>query len=112
MRRHLLVIYNNRCSPDKTHIYNISTTTTSVGHLKSYRTVIKIILTFSVCFRVSVWQSGMRLKYATMDGLSICYGEKGKRKKGSVSMLLLHGFTADKFMWVPLVRVREKLTCM
>ena len=57
--------------------------------------------------RVSVWQSGMRLKYITVDGLSICYGEKGRRKKGAVSMLLIHGFTADKFMWVPLVKVSE-----
>ena len=58
--------------------------------------------------RVSVWRSGMRLKYITVEGLSICYGEKGHRKKGSVSMLLLHGFSADKFMWVPLVKVRQE----
>ena len=58
--------------------------------------------------RISVWWSGLRLKYVTIEGLSICYGEKGQRKKkGSVSMLLLHGFSADKFMWVPLVQVRK-----
>lgn len=62
------------------------------------------ILLLQLYFRVSVWQSGMRLNYVSIDGLSICYGERGQRKKGSVSMLLLHGFTADKFMWVPLVK--------
>ena len=55
--------------------------------------------------RASVWQSGMRLKYVTIDGLTLCYGEKGQRKKGTASMLLIHGFSADKFMWVPLVKV-------
>ena len=54
-----------------------------------------------------MWWSGLQLKCVTIEGLSICYGEKGQRKKGSVSMLLLHGFSADKFMWVPLVQVRK-----
>ena len=60
--------------------------------------------------RISVWRSGMRLKYVTIDGLSICYGEKGQIRKDSVSMLLVHGFSADKFMWVPLVNVSRVIT--
>lgn len=55
-------------------------------------------------FRFSVWYSGMTLKFIEIDGLSICYGEKGRKKKGQPSMVLIHGFTADKFMWVPLVK--------
>lgn len=47
----------------------------------------------------------MRLNYTEIDGLTICYGEKGKRRKGKPSMILIHGFTACKFMWAPLVKV-------
>ncbi|KAL3853213.1 hypothetical protein ACJMK2_016770 [Sinanodonta woodiana] len=62
------------------------------------------VLLLQFYFRFSVLASGMRVKYIKQDGYSICYGEKGKPKKGVLSMLLVHGFTADKFMWVPLVK--------
>ncbi|KAL4226086.1 hypothetical protein ACF0H5_014074 [Mactra antiquata] len=55
-------------------------------------------------FRISVILSGMRLNYVHVDGLSLCYGEKGKRKQGQPTMILIHGFTACKFMWAPLVK--------
>ncbi|KAJ8301286.1 hypothetical protein KUTeg_020273 [Tegillarca granosa] len=54
--------------------------------------------------RLAVLLSGMKIKYVTIDGLRICYGERGRKKNGTSSMLLLHGFSADKFMWVPLVK--------
>lgn len=62
--------------------------------------------------------SGMRLNYTEIDGLTICYGEKGKRRKDKPSMILIHGFTACKFMWAPLVKVcnvkllRKDAVCM
>ena len=33
------------------------------------------------------------------------YGEKGEQVKGQASILLLHGFTADHFMFAPIVQV-------
>jgi len=57
-------------------------------------------------FRAAVLLSGLRLKYATIDDMTICYGEKGKKQKGKPTMILVHGFTACKFMWAPLVKVR------
>ena len=59
------------------------------------------------CYRIAVWMSGMKLKYMKIDGLNICYGEKGKKKPGQPTMILLHGFTACKFMWAPLVKVSQ-----
>ncbi|WAR26038.1 ABH6B-like protein, partial [Mya arenaria] len=53
---------------------------------------------------VHVWLSGLKLKYVNIDDMTICYGEKGKRRKGQPSMILLHGFTACKFMWSPLAK--------
>lgn len=46
----------------------------------------------------------MKLKYMTVDGLNICYGEKGHRNKRQPTMILIHGFTACKFMWAPFVK--------
>ena len=47
----------------------------------------------------------MRIKKVNIGNLTIAYGEKGEKKKGQSSILLLHGFSADKFMWSPLVGV-------
>ena len=33
------------------------------------------------------------------------YGEKGEQVEGQASILLLHGFTADHFMFAPIVQV-------
>ncbi|KAH3881231.1 monoacylglycerol lipase abhd6-A-like [Dreissena polymorpha] len=55
-------------------------------------------------FRFSVYWSGLKLKYVKVDGLTICYGEKGRKREGQPTMVLLHGFSACKFMWAPLVR--------
>ncbi|XP_055882679.1 monoacylglycerol lipase ABHD6-like [Biomphalaria glabrata] len=57
-------------------------------------------------FRVAVRWSGMRMNYTKPlpDGFQFFYGEKGYRKKGQMSILMLHGFSADHFMWAPVVR--------
>jgi pimeloyl-ACP methyl ester carboxylesterase len=51
----------------------------------------------------------MKLNFTEIDGLTICYGEKGKRRSDKPSMILIHGFTACKFMWAPLVKVGKLL---
>lgn len=56
-------------------------------------------------FRVAVRWSGMRLKSVTNDkGFMFTYGERGQPVKGRPSMLFLHGFSADHFMWAPIVQ--------
>ncbi|CAL1534576.1 unnamed protein product [Lymnaea stagnalis] len=57
-------------------------------------------------FRVAVRWSGMRMKYTKPlpDNFKFFYGEKGYKKKGQMSILLLHGFSADHFMWAPIVQ--------
>lgn len=47
----------------------------------------------------------MKIKYVNVNGRNVCYGERGQKQKGKSSMILLHGFSADKSMWAPLVRV-------
>ena len=48
----------------------------------------------------------MRLRDVKVDGLKVRYAEKGARKAGgSPSMLFVHGFSAAKDMWLPLIPV-------
>ncbi|PVD25253.1 hypothetical protein C0Q70_15751 [Pomacea canaliculata] len=56
-------------------------------------------------FRVAVMWSGMRLKRVIDNkGFTFFYGERGLPKPGQTSMLLLHGFSADHFMWASIVK--------
>ncbi|KAH9504791.1 Alpha beta hydrolase [Bulinus truncatus] len=57
-------------------------------------------------FRFAVRLSGMRMNYTKPlpDGFRFFYGEKGFKQKGQMSILMLHGFSADHFMWAPIVR--------
>ncbi|PVD25257.1 hypothetical protein C0Q70_15755 [Pomacea canaliculata] len=56
-------------------------------------------------FRVAVMWSGMRLKRVIDNkGFTFFYGERGHPKPGQTSMLLLHGFSADHFMWASIVQ--------
>ncbi|BFZ09136.1 hypothetical protein BsWGS_12175 [Bradybaena similaris] len=57
-------------------------------------------------FRVAVRWSGMRMKCTKPlnDGFIFSYGEKGNKVKGQMSILLLHGFSADHFMWASIVQ--------
>lgn len=61
-------------------------------------------LTF-IFYRLAVLVSGMRIKKVNIGDMTIAYGERGEKKKGQSSILLLHGFSADKFMWSPVVGV-------
>lgn len=56
-------------------------------------------------FRIAVRWSGMRLKKVTDDkGFTFVYGERGQVSLDRPSMILLHGFSADHFMWAPIVQ--------
>ncbi|CAG5126726.1 unnamed protein product [Candidula unifasciata] len=57
-------------------------------------------------FRVAVRWSGMRMKCTKplKEGFIFSYGEKGSKVKGQMSILLLHGFSADHFMWASIVQ--------
>ena len=48
----------------------------------------------------------MRLKTVTDDkGFTFTFGERGQPIQGRPSVLFLHGFSADHFMWAPIVQV-------
>lgn len=64
-----------------------------------------MLSSFCINLRFAVFASGMRVKRVSIGDLNIVYGERGIKKKGQSSILLLHGFSADKFMWAPLVGV-------
>ncbi|XP_005102729.1 monoacylglycerol lipase ABHD6 [Aplysia californica] len=57
-------------------------------------------------FRVAVRWSGMKIRCTKLlpDGFRFFYGEKGQKTKGQMSVVFLHGFTADHFMWAPIVQ--------
>ncbi|KAK7482768.1 hypothetical protein BaRGS_00025934 [Batillaria attramentaria] len=56
-------------------------------------------------FRIAVRWSGMRLKKVTDEkGFTFVYGERGQASPDRPSVLLLHGFSADHFMWAPIVQ--------
>lgn len=61
--------------------------------------------------RIAVRWSGMRLRRVTDDnGFTFMYGERGQPSPDYPSMLLLHGFSADHFMWAPIVHVCSYFT--
>ncbi|XP_070193576.1 monoacylglycerol lipase ABHD6-like isoform X2 [Littorina saxatilis] len=56
-------------------------------------------------FRIAVRLSGMRLRTVTDDkGFTFTFGERSQQVQGRPSILLLHGFSADHFMWAPIVQ--------
>ncbi|KAK3733846.1 hypothetical protein RRG08_031787 [Elysia crispata] len=57
-------------------------------------------------FNVMVRWCGMKMKCLKADDSDFVfsYGEKGEQVKGQASILLLHGFTADHFMFAPIVQ--------
>ena len=63
-------------------------------------------LIFLFLSRIAVRWSGMRLKTVTDDkGFTFTFGERGQPIQGRPSVLFLHGFSADHFMWAPIVQV-------
>ncbi|XP_060577092.1 monoacylglycerol lipase ABHD6-like [Ruditapes philippinarum] len=76
----------------------------AVGGIFLYLYLLHPVVFIHLYFKISVILSGMKLNFTEIDGLTICYGEKGKRRSDKPSMILIHGFTACKFMWAPLVK--------
>lgn len=77
---------------------------TSITATSLYLFLKKPNLIVQYYLRVTVLWSGMKIKYVHVNGRNVCYGERGQKQKGKSSMILLHGFSADKSMWAPLVR--------
>ncbi|XP_059151092.1 monoacylglycerol lipase ABHD6-like [Physella acuta] len=83
--------------------FTIATITTM---MTIYLYFIQPSMLIQVYFRVAVRWSGMKMKYTKplSDGFTFFYGEKGHFIKDQMSILLLHGFSADHFMWAPIVQ--------
>lgn len=52
----------------------------------------------------------MKIKKVNVGGLTFAYGERGVKKIGQSSILLIHGFNAAKYMWFSLVWVNSAIT--
>ncbi|XP_048742324.1 monoacylglycerol lipase abhd6-A-like [Ostrea edulis] len=77
---------------------------TSITAASVYIYLLKPNLIVQYYLRMTVLWSGMKIKYTNVNGKKVCYGERGCKQKDRSSILLLHGFSADKSMWAPLVR--------
>ncbi|KAK7879308.1 hypothetical protein WMY93_033912, partial [Mugilogobius chulae] len=49
------------------------------------------------------WRLGLSVKYSTVGSFRFCYLSRGT-PGGAPSLLLLHGFSANKDMWLPVVK--------
>ena len=47
----------------------------------------------------------MKYTNKTADGFYFSYGEKGLKNEKTKTIVFIHGFTADHFMWAPIVKV-------
>ena len=49
--------------------------------------------------------SGLRPSYVRAGKYTYCYAERGTRSPDKSTILLVHGFSASKDQWVPIVQV-------
>uniref|UniRef100_A0AAV2MI30 Uncharacterized protein n=1 Tax=Knipowitschia caucasica TaxID=637954 RepID=A0AAV2MI30_KNICA len=49
------------------------------------------------------WRLGLSVRFAFVDSYRFCYSTRGT-PGGAPSLLLLHGFSANKDMWLPVVK--------
>ncbi|ESO95820.1 hypothetical protein LOTGIDRAFT_116587, partial [Lottia gigantea] len=47
---------------------------------------------------------GMERKFIDVNGVRLCYGEKGQASGSRPTILLIHGFSADHYMWAPVAQ--------
>ncbi|XP_062593754.1 monoacylglycerol lipase ABHD6-like [Saccostrea cucullata] len=90
--------------PVHTLFYPLLVFVTTITAASFYLFMKKPELIVHYYLRMTVLWSGMKIKYITLNGRKVCYGEKGHKQKGRSSIVLLHGFSADKSMWAPLVK--------
>ncbi|XP_060069202.1 monoacylglycerol lipase abhd6-A-like [Ylistrum balloti] len=85
-------------------IYPVLVTTATVTAATLLLYLSRPVLVVQAYMRLAVLLSGMKIQYVKLGNQTLCYGERGRRRSDKSSILLLHGFSADKFMWVPLVK--------
>lgn len=54
---------------------------------------------------MALYKAGLRLRYVRAGKYRYCYGERGRPSHNKTSLVLVHGFSASKDMWVPIVQV-------
>lgn len=87
-----------------TMLFPVLVTTVTVTAASLILYLSRPVLVVQMYMRLAVLLSGMKIQYVKLGDHSLCYGERGRRRSDKSSILLLHGFSADKFMWVPLVK--------
>ncbi|OWF53810.1 monoacylglycerol lipase ABHD6-like [Mizuhopecten yessoensis] len=85
-------------------IYPVLVTTATVTAATLLVYLNRPVLVVQMYMKFAVLFSGMKIQYVKLGDLTLCYGERGRKRPDKSSILLLHGFSADKFMWVPLVK--------
>ena len=50
---------------------------------------------------------GLHVKFVTVSGKRYCYAERGVPSEMNPSMVLIHGFSANKDMWLQIVKVKK-----
>ncbi|XP_013380459.1 monoacylglycerol lipase ABHD6 [Lingula anatina] len=65
-------------------------------------------LLFEWYMRYQLYSSGLCVRYVKNEERTYCYAERGTRTPDRSSILFIHGFTASKDMWVPLVKLLPK----
>ena len=49
--------------------------------------------------------TGIQQKFVKVGDLNLSYGERGQHRDGQPSLFFIHGFSADKNMYFPLIMV-------
>lgn len=60
--------------------------------------------------RVNLRRNNFEVKYQTVGDFTYCYAERGKPSPNVPSILFLHGLSATKEMWFPMVTVSFVIT--
>jgi abhydrolase domain-containing protein 6 len=58
--------------------------------------------------KFALYQAGLRKRYVTVGKYRYCYAERGRHNKEKSTILLVHGFSASKDMFVPIVKKLPK----
>ena len=56
------------------------------------------------------WRLGLVVRYSYSGSYRFCYSSRGTPGGATPSLLLLHGFSANKDLWLPLVKVTHTHT--
>ncbi len=71
------------------------------------KTFVKSVIIY-LC-RYMLRKTGAVVKNITIGERTYCYAERGSQRSDHLSMVLVHGFSTSKDMWVPLLKVSCKV---